>query len=152
MLAKKKKRSASHFYRSPVSWTLSEARLLSFSATYEHNHAWVHIAGQLEIHLAAMLFCCSVTDKSEFWFCASVFAFSAHGNCQSLLSFLNELHWEMRVHLIWSHRGSIRPVSLLLSHTHPPPRTHARTQRWKRKLLFLQNIRSSQMHIHWRHA
>lgn len=83
-----------------------------------------------------MLFCLAVTDKSELWFCASVCACSAHGTCQSLLSFLNELHWEMRVYLIWSLRGGIRPVSLY--HTH----------RGKRKLLFLQHVRSSWMHTH----
>lgn len=47
-----------------------------------------------------MLFCLPVTDKSEIWFCVCLFAQSAYGNCQSLLSFLNELHLEMRVYLI----------------------------------------------------
>lgn len=69
-------------------------------------------------------------------FCASVCACSAHGICQSLLLFLNEIHWEMRAYLIWSLRGSIRPVSLY--HTH----------RRKRKSLFLRYVRSSWMHTH----
>lgn len=45
-------------------------------------------------------------------FYASVCACSAHSTCQSPLSFLNEIHWEMRAYLIWSLRGSMQLASL----------------------------------------